>query len=101
MFTSDKQPKVVLLALLLGCILAGFVLIGAWTLHTSTKNCERVAQIDRVIQQQGVRGLKTFGKPGGVGYAYYHDHPRELQLVKTQLRQQIRDFRPPSCSGLF
>jgi len=99
--TMWSPRRLTALAFTLGCILASVVLVGAFALHTSNSNCQRVARIDTVFQQQGRRGLATLGTPAGVGYAYYRAHPRELHLARAQLRQQIRDFRPPACSGIL
>ncbi len=93
--------RLTLLAFLLGCILAFLFLMAAFTLHVSKANCERVAHIDMIIQEQGQRSLKTLGKEGGVGFAYYQVHPGELAVARAQFIQQIKDFNPPKCSGIF
>ena len=96
---SDR--RILWLASLLGLLLAAVILIGAWTAHVSVQSCERVAKVDVVIQQQGERALKTLGTPGGVGFAYYQAHPAELALARKQLHQQVNDFAPSKCSGIF
>ena len=96
--TKGAARRTEALAWVLGLLLAAFLLLGAWTAHISHESCVRVQNVDRVIQQQGRRGIATLGKPGGVGYAYYQAHPAELALARKQLRQQIRDFTPQRCS---
>ena len=99
--TPGAERRTEALAWLLGVLLAVILLLGAWTAHVSQQSCARVAQVDRVIQQQGQRGLLTLGRKGGVGYAYYHAHPYELAVAREQLRAQIRDFTPGHCSLIF
>lgn len=99
--TRGAQHRTLILAWCLGIMLAIILLMGAWTAHISQQSCVRVAKVDRVIQEQGLRGLKTLGKPGGVGFAYYQAHPAELALARKQLRQQIADFTPSKCSTIF
>lgn len=101
MSARSSNRNILGLALTLGCVLACVVLVGAWTLHVSTNDCERVSKLELVIQQQGRRTLKTLGQPGGIGYNYYRLHPDELVQARRQLHQQITDFTPAACSGIF
>jgi hypothetical protein len=96
-----SNNRVLLLAFMLGLVLAVDILLGAWTAHVSHQSCVRVASVDKIIQEQGIRGLKTLGTKGGVGFAYYQTHPAELAVARKQLMEQNRDFKPQSCSGIF
>lgn len=93
-----SQRRVLALALALGVMLGGLVLVGAWSATLSERNCHRVAHIDLIIQQLGQRGLRTIGVKGSAGYAYYRTHPDELRIARNQLEQQIHDFTPNTCS---
>lgn len=93
------RPRVV--GVLFGIVLGLIILNAGAVAVVSHDNCTRVTQLESVIQQQGERGLKTLGQPGGAAYAYYHSHPSELKLAQRQLAQQIRDFTPRACSFPF
>src|SRR5690348_885675 len=90
--------RLVALAFILGCLLAGLVLVGAYSVSQSLANCQRTQRIDIVVQQLGERGLKTIGTKGSPGFAYYRDHPDELRIAREQLQQQVNDFTPGKCS---
>ena len=96
-----SERRIIWLARLLGVLIAAVLLLAVWTTHVSHESCRRVANIDKVIQQQGQRGLRTLGRKGGVGYAYYQAHPAELVVARRQLVAQIAEFKPTSCSGIF
>lgn len=93
------RPRVV--GVLFGIVLGLIILNLGAVVVVSHSNCTRVTQLENVIVDQGERGLKTLGKPGGTAYAYYHAHPAELAAARVQLAQQIRDFTPRACSFPF
>ena len=96
--TPGAKRRIEALAWALGCLIGLFILLGAYVAHVAIADCHNVGRVDTVIQQQGERGLRTLGKPGGVGFAYYQAHPRELVVARAQLVEQIREFQPPVCS---
>lgn len=91
-----NRPRVVgvIFGVILGLIILNTVAVGV----VSHSNCTRVTQLENVIVQQGERGLKTLGKPGGTAFAYYQAHPKELATAQENLREEIKLFTPKACT---
>ena len=84
------------LATAIGFILGLAVLNGLWTLRSTTNNCQRIAQLELVIQGQIRRSLKTLPT-----LAYYREHPAELRYQLRLAHDELRAFTPSACTLKF
>lgn len=91
-----SQRRLFLLALGIGIMLGIGVLNGLWTLRSTTSNCQRIAQLEQVIQIQIRRSLSTLPT-----LAYYKQHPDELQHQLVLAKAELRAFTPTACSLQF
>jgi hypothetical protein len=100
------ERRILSLGALVGLLMGLILIVGALTAVGSLHNCQRVQHLYKVIDVIAQRSLKAYGesgpaRPGTPGYAYYKNHPVELADVRKQIKDQIHEFRSPSCSLPF
>lgn len=92
--------RILLLAFILGCIVSGMVLMGAWNSNLAANNCARINRISMRIQTTELQALAKIGTKGQPGYTYYKEHPDELRAARLEIKGTIQDFAPFKCSIL-
>lgn len=77
-------------------VLLVYVSVRADTVTTS--NCRQIQQLDHAIYGVLKRGEQVLGTKGSAGFAYYRDHPSELQAARQQIAQELTSFTPHACT---
>lgn len=84
---------VLLVAVALAVSTWDFVQVG----HQARVTCREVQAVKGAIVVVVRSSLKTLGKKGAPGYAYYRAHPGELSAARRQGQQELDTFKSRAC----